>query len=137
MGIIIFLIGAVMFGSIFYQRKYFRDYQTVTKVTGFFKGWGYLFIFMLCGFMPILFASQYGVIATVITSIIAIAATVAIFYLLITRRTKVLSAQYPNDKFVGGREIFACIGMSLYPFIAIFIVIGTVCLGVMGSKKRR
>ena len=137
MGFVILLVGAVMLGSVFYQGIYFRDYQTVTKVTGFFKGWGYLFIFMLCGFMPILFASQYGVIPTVITSIIAVAATVAIFYLLITRRTKVLSAQYPNDKLVGGKEIFACIGMSLYPFIAIFIVVGAICLGVMGNKKRR
>ncbi len=136
MGIIIFLVGAVMFGSMFYQRIYFRDYQTVPKVTAYFKGWGYLFVLMLCGFMPMLFASEYGVVATVITSIIAIAATVGIFYLIIIRRTKSLSAVYPDDKFIGAKETFACIGMSLYPFIAIFLVILAIFLGTREKRRR-
>lgn len=134
---IIMLVGAVMFGSMFYQKKYFREHQTVTKTIAFFKGWGYLFIFMLCGFMPILFASEYGVVATVIAAIIAIAATGGIFYLLVSKRTKMLSEQYPNDKLIGLKEIFACCGMALYPFIAIFIVMGIIGLRVMGSKKSK
>lgn len=135
MGAIMFLVGAVLFGSVFYQNSYFKKYETVTKVTAFFKGWGYGIVFMLFGFMPILFASQYGVVPTVITSIIAVAATVGIFYLIITKRTKTLSEEYPYDKFIGAKEVYACMGMALYPFMAIFFIIFAIFLGT--SQKKR
>ena len=136
MVVIFFLVSAVMLGSVFYQRIYFRDYQTVTKKEAVFKGWGYLFIFMLCGFMPILFVSQYGAVATVITSIIAIAATGGIFYLLVTKRTSKLSVLYPDDKLVGLKETFACVGKALYPFIAIFIIVFAIFFGVRSRRKK-
>ena len=134
---ILILIAAVVFVPPFYQKKFFEKYPTVTKRKGFLLGFGYWGILVWLTLMPILVASEYGTVATVITSIIAIAATVGVFYLIVKKRTAKLEKIYPDEKFLALREIVACIGLVIYPILLIFVVMLAIYSKLAGAKKRK
>ena len=67
--LLLFLIAAVVFVPPFYQKKFFAEYPTVSKGKGFLLGLGYWGILVWLTLMPILVASEYGTVATVITAI--------------------------------------------------------------------
>lgn len=133
---VIELLGVGMLASMFYQKTYSEEYQTVSKVKGFFKGWGYL-ILMMCGLIPILAVSEQGVLDIALTTIISLGITGAIFYRIISKRTRALSTEYPDEKLVGVKETYACIGMALYPIFAIMFFVVIIYLRVTSTGKRR
>lgn len=135
--LLLFLIAAVVFVPPFYQKKFFAEYPTVTKRKGFLLGFGYWGILVWLTLMPILVASEYGTVATVITAIIAIAATVGVFYLIIKKRTAKLEKIYPGEKLLALREIVACIGLFIYPILYIFVIFFLIYSCFFGGKKKR
>ena len=135
--LLLFLIAAVVFVPPYYQKKFFAEYPTVSKGKGFLLGLGYWGILVWLTLMPILVASEYGTVATVITAIIAIAATVGVFYLIIKKRTAKLEKIYPGEKLLALREIVACIGLFIYPILYIFVIFFLIYSCFFGGKKKR
>lgn len=135
----VMIFGLLMLGMLapmFYQKIYFEEHQTVSKVKGFIKGWAYL-ILMMFGFSLILAVSEQGVLAIVVASILSLGITGAIFYRIISKRTRALSVEYPDEKLVGLKETYACIGMAIYPLFAMLLFATTITLRVMSISKRR
>ena len=137
MSLVLLLIAVVVFVPPFYQKKFFEEYPTVTKGKGFLLGLCYWGILVWLTVMPILVAAEYGTVATVITSIIAIAATIGVFYLIVKKRTAKLEKIYPGEKLLALREIVACIGLFIYPILLIFVVIFIIWAKIYGGKKKR
>ena len=135
--VLLLLIAVVVFVPPFYQKKFFEEYPTVTKGKGFLLGFGYWGIIVWLTIMPIAVAAEYGTVATVITSIIAIAATIGVFYLIVKKRTAKLEKIYPDEKLLALREIVACIGLFIYPILFIFVVIFAIYSRIYGAKKKR
>ena len=135
--VLLLLIAVVVFVPPFYQKKFFEEYPTVTKGKGFLLGFGYWGIIVWLTIMPIAVAAEYGTVATVITSIIAIAATIGVFYLIVKKRTAKLEKIYPDEKLLALREIVACIGLFIYPILYIFVIFLLIYVYLFGEKKKR
>ena len=133
--VLLLLIAVVVFVPPFYQKKFFEEYPTVTKGKGFLLGFGYWGIIVWLTIMPIAVAAEYGTVATVITSIIAIAATIGVFYLIVKKRTAKLEKIYPDEKLLALREIVACIGLFIYPILYIFVIFLLIYVYLFGGKK--
>ena len=135
--LLLLLIAAVVFLPPFYQRKFFEEYPTLTKGKGFLLGFGYWGILVWVTLMPILVAAEYGTVATVITAIIAIGATLGAFYLICKKRMAKLEKEYPGENLLAVKEMVACIGLFIYPILLIFIFIFIIVLKVMDVKKSK
>ena len=120
MGLGLFLLAAFLFGPPIYQFVYFANNDTISKVRAFIYGLGYWAVLVWTLLMPILVAAEYGIVATVITSIIALALTGGIFYLIYKKRCKTLAEDLAIDCFIVVKEMIACLGMLFGVFLMIF-----------------
>ena len=137
MGLVLLLIAAVLFVPPFYQKKYFEEYNTITKGKAFALGFGYYTILIFMAFFPIIIASEYGTVATVITTIVSLAATGGVLYLIYKKRMAKFEEEYPGDKLLPIKEMVACIGAVIYPIILVFGFIFIIVLKISGGSKRR
>ena len=134
MGIQFYLLAAVVFGPPVYQFIYFKENDTITRGKAFLYGLGYWSLLVCTLFMPLLFASQYGTVATVITAVFAIAATIGSFRLVYKKRRETLADDYAVDRFIVIKEMIACIGML---FGSILIFYGIVLAVFLPGRSRR
>ena len=137
MGLVLLLIAAVLFVPPFYQKKYFEEYETITKGKAFALGIGYYTIFVFMAFFPIVIATEYGTVATVITAVLALASTGGVIYLIFKKRLAKFEEEYPGDKLLPAKEMVACIGAFTYPIILIFGFILIIALKISGTSRRR
>lgn len=122
MGLGFYLYAAVIFGPPIYQFIYFRNHATISRGKAFICGLGYWAVLFCTLFAPIMIASEFGTVATVIAAIFAIAATGGAFYLIFKKRSKTLAEACAEDKFLVIKEMIACFGM-LFGSIIIFVVL--------------
>ena len=137
MGLVLLLVVAVLFVPPFYQKKYFEEYETITKGKAFALGFGYYTILVFMAFFPIVIATEYGTVATVITTILSLAATGGVIYLIFKKRMAKFEDEYPGDKLLPAKEMVACIGAFTYPIILMVGFIFIIVLKVSGLNKRR
>ena len=124
MEFIVLLCAALVFGPSIYQFSYFKKYQTISRAMGFLIGLGYWSIIFVTLLMPMMIAAEEGTVALIIVTIIALAITGGIFYLIFKKRTQKLKVFYPDDKFIAAKEMIACSGMligSLLMIVFIFL----------------
>lgn len=107
----IMLIFFVIIGSVIYNFIYFNKYQTISRPKSFFYGIGYVLILFAFLFYPIVSSYDKAIGVIIITYIIALAITGAIFYLISKVRFKKIKDIYTDDKFIAIKEIIACIGV--------------------------
>ena len=134
MGLGLFLLAAFLFGPPIYQFVYFANNDTISKVRAFIYGFGYWGILVWTLFMPIIVATEYGTVATVITSIFAIALTGGIFYLIYKKRCKTLADDLAIDRFIVIKEMVACLGMLFGVFLMFFGIVLAIFLP--GMRRR-
>ena len=134
MGLGLVILAAFVFGPPIYQFIYFANNDTISKARAFVYGLGYWAVLVWTLLMPILVATEYGTVATVITSIFAIALTGGIFYLIYKKRSKTLADDLEIDRFIVIKEMIACLGMLFGAFLTIFGIILAIFLP--GMRRR-
>jgi len=122
MGLGFYLYAAVIFGPPIYQFIYFKNHTTISRGKAFIYGLGYWCVLFCTLLAPIMIASEYGTVATVIAAIFAIAATGGAFCLIYKKRSRTLGDVCAADKFLVVKEMIACLGM-LFGSILIFVVL--------------